>query len=173
MTGRSLSLLMAALAALAVAGCAGPTPYQPAANGEGYAEQQLEGDRYRVTFAGNSVTPREAVENGLLLRAAELTRQTGHDHFVIVDQDVERTVTYRTTLSGLHDPAFHHFHGHRLHPHGFGGFATGTARPIDRYKAYANIVVHKGAAPQDMPNAYDAGELIQRLRPAVAATPAD
>ena len=31
--------------ALALVGCAQPTPYQAAANGQGYAEQALEADR--------------------------------------------------------------------------------------------------------------------------------
>ncbi len=53
------SLLLAPLAAaLLVAGCATPTPYQPlgvrgtGASG-GFSEQRLEENRYRVSFRGN------------------------------------------------------------------------------------------------------------------------
>ena len=74
-----------ALLVLLLAGCAVPTPYQPATKGYGYSEQQLESNRYRVTFSGNSVTPRDTVQNYLLYRAAEVTRESGHDYFTVVD----------------------------------------------------------------------------------------
>jgi hypothetical protein len=67
------TLAITAIAGLTLAACATATPYQPAGyNGQrgGYAEQRLESDRYRVTFAGNSLTSREQVEMALLLRAA-------------------------------------------------------------------------------------------------------
>ena len=85
------------LLVLAVGGCAAPTPYGPAADGYGYAEQQLESNRYRVAFAGNSVTPRDVVQNYLLYRAAEVTLEKGHDYFTLVDQDVERSTVYHGT----------------------------------------------------------------------------
>ena len=57
-----LALLAPALLATSlVAGCTQPTPYAPAVDGKGYKEQQLENDRYRVSFTGNSATPRETV----------------------------------------------------------------------------------------------------------------
>jgi hypothetical protein len=41
----------------------------------GYSDQQIESNRFRVSFAGNSLTARETVERYLLYRAAELTVQ--------------------------------------------------------------------------------------------------
>jgi len=56
--------------------CATPTPYQPNIRGQaasgGYSEVRIEPDRFRVNFAGNSLTSRETVEGYLLFRAAEL-----------------------------------------------------------------------------------------------------
>ncbi len=95
-----LAVIGGALAsALALASCATPTPYQPATGSgsyrTGYWDQQVENDRFRVTFAGNSLTSRETVERYLLYRAAELTLQNGFDHFVLVDRETEtRTSTY-------------------------------------------------------------------------------
>jgi hypothetical protein len=84
---RIASRLVVALALL-LAGCAGkPTPYQAAQDGFGYSEQQTEENRYRVSFAGNSATSRQTVEDYLLYRAAELTVQTGHDWFRVVDRN--------------------------------------------------------------------------------------
>src|SRR3546814_19669289 len=71
------------------------TPYVPAAVGEGYghAVQQIESDRFRVSFAGNSLTDRRTVENYLLYRAAELTLAQGKDHFVVVSRETDRKST--------------------------------------------------------------------------------
>ena len=83
-----ISLPLVAALGLLLAACAGkPTPYQPAQGGFGYSEQQTEENRYRVSFAGNSATSRQTVEDYLLYRAAELTVQTGHDWFQVVDRN--------------------------------------------------------------------------------------
>ena len=52
------------LSLLVLAACTTPTPYETVAeNDYGYSEQKIEDNRYRVTFAGNSATKRETVEN--------------------------------------------------------------------------------------------------------------
>ena len=68
------------LSLLVLAGCATPAPYAPMTPGQatGYTDRQLSDNRWRVTFTGNSVTPRETVENSLLQRAAEVTLASGH-----------------------------------------------------------------------------------------------
>jgi len=167
-----LRMLWLAAGALTLAACAQPTPYQPADDGEGYSEQQLEADRYRITFAGNAMTPRGRVADGLLLRAADLTKETGGEHFVVVDRAIERSVTYRSTIRGLGGHGFHGFGGFHDR-HGFGGSATATARPIDRYTAYADIVVRDGPKPEDDPNAYAADAILDRVRPRFQNAEAD
>ncbi len=155
---------------LGVAACGTPTPYQPAVDGNGYAEQALETNRYRISFSGNSLTPRETVENYLLYRAAEVTLASGNDYFIVADTDTERSTTYHTTFSGFGGhPGFHSFR--HVHSHGFGGFSTATARPRDRYQAFANIIVGKGEKPADTPEAYDARDVLQRLAGTVERNP--
>ncbi len=171
-------LLIAAAAALTLAACATATPYQPAGfNGQrgGYAEQQLENDRFRVTFAGNSVTSREQVEMSLLLRAAELTEQSGYDWFATVNRATDRDVSYQT----LGDP----FYGSRYSPYWgpswryyrrgfwspwndpFWGRPNHDIREIDRFEASAEIVMGRGPKPAGDPNAFDAREVISNLGP--------
>src|SRR3546814_2720956 len=80
---RRSSIRLAPLAALMLFACATPTPYQPlGTRGTGasgcYASQQIEQNRFRVSFSGNQLTSRERVENYLLFRAAELTVQNGY-----------------------------------------------------------------------------------------------
>ena len=159
---------------LCLAACAVPTPYQPVTDRFGYAEQPLEADRYRVSFAGNNLTPRERVEDFLLYRAAEVTLDSGNDYFVLVDQDTERFTTFRTTTTG-----FGGFSGFYGSPYRYGGlwygpgsFATATSRPRERYTAYANIIVHRGDKPLDDPDAYDARDVIERLGPSIEGAPA-
>jgi hypothetical protein len=153
---------------LALGGCAAnPTPYQPATDGYGFTQQQLEGDRYRVTFAGNSATNLDTVRNYMLYRAAEVTVESGHDYFVVVDQNTQSSTTYRGTGST---------------PFGFGtgwrdgggigvGFSSFNAYPIDSYTAWADIVVGNGPKPADNLNAYDAKDVLNRLDPAVVRAP--
>lgn len=58
--------VVALFLALMLAACAKPTPYQPAVDRSGgYGETLIEPGRWRVTFTGNSVTPREEVETGI------------------------------------------------------------------------------------------------------------
>ena len=150
----------------AACSCAsGPTPYQQARDGFGYSEQQIEDNRYRVSFAGNSATSRQTVEDYLLYRAAELTVQTGHDWFEVVDRDVVQE-----------------FSGYGGSPEvgvGFGGgsgFGVGLSMPMfgggsgsGRYTADIDIRVHDGEKPQDETDAYDAFSVISRLQPKVLA----
>ncbi|MFA5602003.1 MAG: hypothetical protein WDA06_15510, partial [Phenylobacterium sp.] len=93
---KSKSAALAAVLALgaSLAACTTATPYQPNIPGQavsgGFSEMRLEPDRFRVTFAGNSLTSRETVEGYLLYRAAELTVQQGYDWFEIVDRATDR-----------------------------------------------------------------------------------
>ena len=171
--GRHLGARDLALAVIAVAGlaaCTAPTPYQPAIDGYGYAEQQLEDNRYRVTFAGNAETPRDVVQNYLLFRAAELTLETGHDWFTTAGQNIERSTRYFGTV----DPTFPSARVWSRHDYPFSTFgtATYTTHAIDSYTAFADIVMFEGEKPSGDVNAYDARDVIEQLRPVVARAPA-
>ncbi len=151
--------------ALTLAACAKPTPYQPVTDGHGYSELPLEGDRYRVTFSGNNQTPRETVENYLLYRAAEVTLEQGHDYFIVVERDTERSTTYYTTVTPIGGPFG--YYGRYRQFYGRGGFATARSRPRDSYAAFANILIRKGEKPNDLPEAYDARDVVALLGPSI------
>ena len=175
-------VLLAAAAALALSACATATPYQPAGfDGQrgGYAEQRLENDRYRVTFAGNSVTSRDQVELSLLLRSAELTTESGYDWFSTVNRATDRDVTYRSSPDPFFYDRYSPFWGPswRYHRRGFwspwGGYGRGgfgndfDVREIDRFEATAEIVMGRGPKPSQDVNAFDAREVIQNVGPRV------
>ncbi|WP_298125747.1 hypothetical protein [Brevundimonas sp.] len=169
---------LAALAALTVSACATPTTYGPAGEGRygGYAEQRLETDRFRVTFAGNSVTSREQVEMSLLLRAAELTVASGYDWFATAERATDRD----TRFFGTRDP----WYGDRYGPFWSPAWRFSRSgawspfdrrwgndfdvRQVDRYEASAEIVMGRGTKPAGDPNAFDAREVIANVGPRIA-----
>jgi len=143
-----------------LAGCATVTPYQPKTDGEGYADQPIENHRYRVSFAGNSATPRETVENYLLFRAAELTLEKGYDYFVLSDSDTEAATRYQETISAFGSTGFYsRYYGL--------GFGLGTAHPITEYQAQAYVTMFKGKRPTERPEAFDAREVRNNLGPQI------
>jgi hypothetical protein len=158
-----------ALLAVGLVACTAPTPYQPATDGFGYAEQQLEDNRYRVTFAGNADTDRETVQNYLLFRAAEVTLESGNDYFTMAERNLDRSTRYFGTV----DPLYPGGYRYRRDPFAYGGFGSGTytAHEINSYAASADIVVFSGEKSPENVNAYDARSVIERLRPVVTATP--
>ena len=162
MSGR---LLFASAALALLAACASPTPYQPADGSYGYGEQQIEDNRYRVTFAGNSSTPRDTVQNYLLFRAAELTVQKGFDYFTVVAQDVERSTRYYS--QGFYDDfGYPYSLRSRNYTRGYIGprFYSSSARPIDQYTSVADILMFEGEKPADDVDAYDAKDVLERLQ---------
>ena len=162
-TGNRLSRAVLACVLL-LTGCVmpTPTPYQPIQPNGGFSEQRIEANRYRVTFAGNSLTSREDVENNLLFRIAELTLSQGYDYFVLSDNDTEANTTYMETLSGYDsfDPFYPRFWPRAT-------FATGTATPITNYKAQAYVLMFKGTKPEAEITAYNAHEVQSSLAPII------
>lgn len=168
---RSSITLMAVFAiVIAVSGCSTPTPYGPALDGKGYSQVQTESDRFRVSFSGNSLTPRATVESYLLYRAAEITLQSGHDHFRIVEQDLEPTTRYYDTVTS--PPGYYGYYGRRSPRYPHGQFSTVTSYPVTSYEAVANIIVFSDKnqsrkEPASDDHTYNARDVIKRLEPRI------
>lgn len=179
--GAVLAALLLLLAAPSA--CTRPTPYQPADGGYGFAERRLEENRYLVTFSGNSATPREEVELYLLYRAAQLTLDSGNDHFVLVERDTEADTTYLAEPTFYGPPCWGPWRpgyggwvygpwGPAFAPGywaGWGcpGWGAGRAIPITRYQAQAEIQVFPGPVPEGNPAAYDARQVLANLQPQI------
>jgi hypothetical protein len=78
-------VVSSAILVLALAGCA--TGYQPMGFGGGFEELKLSADTYRISVRANAYSSPERAQNIALLRASELTLQSGFDRFVIVGGD--------------------------------------------------------------------------------------
>jgi hypothetical protein len=175
-----------ALAPLALLGlvtaCATATPYQPLqTRGDvrgGYSEQRLEDNRYRVTFAGNTFTSRQTVENYLLFRAAELTREAGYDGFTMVARGTDPHTTTRVFSDpfsagpwGYWGPSWR-FRGR----FGWRSWDPWMRSPfwaddidvstVTSFEATAEIVMFKGNRPDD-PRSFDARQVMQNLGPTI------
>jgi hypothetical protein len=151
-----------------LAGCGQATPYQPAVDGYGYSEQQIEDNRYRVTFAGNDLTAADTVQNYLLYRAAELTLDRGYDYFTVVDRNLDRSTAYWGTGDTHLGSGYFTRRGDFV---GGLGFTTYSARPIDSYTAYADVVMFEGEKPVGEVNAYDARSVLRQLGQTIEAAP--
>jgi hypothetical protein len=149
-----------------LAGCVQPTPYQPAVDGYGYSEQQIEENRFWVRFAGNDRTPAGTVQSYWLHRMAELTLDHGYDYFIVVDRNLDRSTTYEGTAHL--DPGYITEDGEYV---GGTGFSSYSASPSDSYTAYADVVMFKGEKPPADVNAYDARSVLSRLGPTIEAAP--
>lgn len=167
--------------ALLVTACATPTPYQPLERGRaaagGYSEQRIEDNRYRVTFVGNQFTSRDRVENYLLYRAAELTVQSGYDGFTMVQRDTERDVDTQISRPLGAGPypywrpywRYYGSFGWRHWDPWFGDpfwADTVDVRTVERYEATAEIVMFRGARPDD-PRSFDARQVMANLGPTI------
>lgn len=156
---------LALLAALALAGCATAvgTDYGPAdKKGFGYTETRVEADRYRIVFAGDGATARDAVENYALLRAADLALAGGYDWFRVVARDLAEE-----KRGGVGVGAGFGGGGRNVGVGVGGDLGTIGARPF--YTSRIEVLFGKGAKPSG-PDYYDARGVKEtvRARPAAA-----
>lgn len=171
---------------LLLGACATATPYQPASEGQrGFVDQQIESDRWQVSFSGNSLTDRRTVETYLLYRAAELTSQEGFDHFRVVQRDTDQESTFVPTgfsrspyYTGFYcdyaffgptgryrSPSFYRSSFRRssfYDPFGY-GFGAADYREIIRYEARAEIIMGRGEKPADDPAYFAAEDVLANL----------
>ena len=171
---RTVAVAAALGSASLLGACMNATPYQSATaadNEFGYQSEQLAPDRFRISFSGNSVTSRDRVENYLLYRAAELTRQNGYDGFTVVRQSTDEDIDVEMVPTSTTYPGFGV--GYNYYGAGYGWTSydpyLGTPYPAqrlstsDRYQAYATIEMYRGAAPATATQAFDASDVLARL----------
>jgi hypothetical protein len=170
---------------LSAASCATPTPYQPisvnAPATGGYSQERIAQDRWRVTFAGNTLTSRETVEGYLLYRAAELTLEQGRDWFQIVHRNTEHEIRRDTIRDPLYDPwwgypswrPYWRYYDTRRgwnawYPYGDPSWSRSVdMQTVERYEASADIEMHNGARPAGNGNIFDARDVIARIGPKI------
>lgn len=167
--------LLTGAALITLAACASPTPYQQAGTpgGYGFEQSQIERDRYRISFSGNSLTDRDTVETYLLYRAAELTLENGQDHFWVVERATDADTRRYGTGPDYYGPwrARGFFVDYRYYHPAYGWYGWEDPfwnprhyREVTRYEAHAEVVLGRGPAPRDVA-AFDAREILNNLGP--------
>jgi hypothetical protein len=159
-------------------GSMAPTPYVPRLEGQqtGFTDRALTKNRYRITFTGNSATPRETVESYLLLRAAEVTRAAGANQFVF-DTRNTRAITSIQTVPTFEpvDPFWGRRGGYGYwggYDYGFGYDPSVDVVVRTNFDAYAEIVLLTPEQAAKEPRALVASDVIAHLAPDAAIVPA-
>jgi hypothetical protein len=169
-----------------LAGCMSPSPYAPRLQGQatGYTDRALTENRYRVTFTGNTATPRETVESYLLLRAAEVARAAGYASFVFDTRNTKANHTVTAIPEGPYHRwgggfggwgrrgGFGYWGGYG----GWGGYGFGYDPAVDvvvrtNYQAYAEIVLLTPEQAAKEPRALNAADVIAHIGPEAAPKP--
>jgi hypothetical protein len=164
----SCRLVAITLYVLAVAACApvGPTLYGPETNDYGYKETKLENGEWKISFTGNHLTERQAIENYALYRAAQIAGKHGIAQFVVIDRiyerDTRRTYAYRSNPSRYISETGRGGGAHHLGP-------SQTSRLVRTERRTATIVIRPYNAPSDRPAvAIEApARVIERLEPGI------
>jgi hypothetical protein len=171
-------VLSFSLAACLLSGCMTATPYAPRTEGQrtGYTDRALTQSRYRVTFTGNSATPRETVESYLLLRSAEVTRAAGYTNFVFDTRNTKANHSYQTVPYGPPDPFWGGGWGRRGGFGYWGGYGFAYDPMVDvvehtNYEAYAEIVLLTPEQAAKEPRAMNATDVIAHIGPEAAPKP--
>jgi hypothetical protein len=171
--GAWYGLLLAAASLLGA--CA--TPYGQASSsftGYGYQDYRIDSNTVSVSFSGNGMTSKQAVEMNLLYRCAQITQDSGYDYFVIADQSTEATLNSSPGYYTGVQPAF------IAAPGAWPGqyYSPGTYFPgviWTEYGSQATIKMFKGQKPEGNPLAYNARDVLEHLGPDVVggASPSD
>jgi hypothetical protein len=160
---RSIGLRLSVVAAAFVflAGCQTAATYQPrtGSSGTGYSDEQLAGNRYRVTFTGNSATHRETVESYLMLRSAEVALKAGYRWFLFDTRDTQAQTTYHSDFVGW--PGWR---GRGWYWHSWAHDSV-SSYPETRFEAYAEIVLLTDDQAKSEARAINAQEVLDHIGP--------
>lgn len=161
------ALPIIAAAGLALSACASLAPYgaQTGPGGQGYVEQRIESNRFRVTY--NGVGAAGPVADYALLRAAELTTSQGYDWFEIT----QRWIDGRPDSAGGMRPSVGVGYGSSRHDGRYGrysssGVGVGVGLNFSGPSPTSTtleVVMGNGQRP-DRPEAYDARAVQDNLR---------
>jgi hypothetical protein len=156
-----------AAAGLTLSACASLAPYgaQTGQGGQGYAEQRIESNRFRVTY--NGVGAPGPVADYALYRAAELTTAQGYDWFEVT----QRWIDGRPDSAGGLRPSVGVGYGSGRYDGRYGRYSTsgvGVGVGLNfsgpsPTSTTLEVVMGNGSKP-DRPDAYDARGVQESLR---------
>ena len=164
---KRLALPLILAAGLGLSACASLAPYgaQAGPSGQGYSEQRIESNRFRVTYSG--VGAPGPVADYALLRAAELTTSQGYDWFEVTqrwtDGSPDSAGGMRPSVGIGYGGGSYRGGGRRYSSSGVGvGVGLNFSGPSPT-STTLEVLMGNGTRP-DRPNAYDARGVQDALR---------
>lgn len=149
------AILMATAIAAALAGCA--SGYGAEGFGGGFSEMQMAQDTYRIQFRGNAFTGSGATSEMAMLRAAELTLQSGYTHFLVLDAADSVDKSYYTQPGTTYTTLTPRYGGgYSATSNTYGGYTTPINKP--KSEIFIKMVGADG-------NGLDAQQVYDRLAP--------
>lgn len=161
---RIISFILAI--ASGVSGCATPTSYHPQTDGIGYSNKQISKDQYWISYTANSFTKKQTLKEYLLYRAAQLTLETDHKSFVVINGDPAPS-DFPDYIEN--ERKYYRHHDFQHHHLWFGDgissdeFSAVPSRTLTRNAAAIMIRVFSGAEPPEEGRVYIAREVIELL----------
>ena len=162
--------ILLGFAALTLGACASTsTGYGPAqsAAGYGYKNTQIQQDRFRVSYTGDSVTQARDL---VLLRAAEVTLGEGYSHFKVINGGTSGNGPAPNIASNV-GVGFGNFGRRNSSRVNLGLGVNDLGRALEGTKVTESIEIITQNTGASDPNVYDAQSVVNNLR-AVAAAPA-
>ena len=148
-----------------LAACA--TPYQAQGFLGGYTDTRLDENTVQVKFTGNGGTDKETVENYSLYRSAEVTLEDGFDYFVVTSGKTHKNVDTITTGGEYHEfTKEEKKHGKKVKEKS-GYYQPPETTDIVSFRSGMIIKMYHGKKPANLPNAYDAHQIIQYMTPSI------
>jgi hypothetical protein len=94
---RFISVLIAALLAATLAGCASPSYYQAASAGSyfGYGDRQVDGALHRINYVASPAASLDQTYAFAVYRAAELAQSKGAEYFEVLEGPVHKDAIER------------------------------------------------------------------------------
>ncbi|MGD9152158.1 MAG: hypothetical protein PVG30_00660 [Gammaproteobacteria bacterium] len=164
---------------LSLVGCS--TSYGPCGLTGGYSDMRLNNDTYKVAFRGNGFTSQDKVQNLLLRRCAELTKQNNYRYFVILTGKENHSDSQYATPTRVNTYGYGNFSGYgnaNTNYYGnsaytntsFNGnqysnsYSTVTPGQVYNIRKYADAVIMKMLRNRKKyANAFDANMILQEL----------
>lgn len=145
-----------------ISGCAPlqPTAYRPVDRaGYGYHTIQAGPDTYQVSFAGNRATSREAVEAGMLYRAAELARQRGYERFALMERTLQERQRQEPRFFGPYPYNPRHYPRAPIYHYRPAYYDLKTT-----YRAVATMRLFRDQPPERSAGIYEVEDVLRRYR---------
>jgi hypothetical protein len=128
---------------LSLAGCS--TSYKPNGLTGGYSDMRLSNNTYKVSFRGNGFTSQDKVQNLLLRRCAELTKQNKYRYFVILTGRENHSDSQYTTPASVDTYGYGNVNSYGYAGANYYGNSHSTITPGQTYhvRRYTDAVMIK------------------------------